>query len=132
MGAAARILVDTHALIWAAAETARLSARARERIQDERVTLFVSAATAWEIATKVRAGRLPQAKELEENFVERVEAAGYILLPIDAALALRAARLPGAHRDPFDRMIAAHALAEDIPVISADAKLDVFKVRRIW
>jgi PIN domain nuclease of toxin-antitoxin system len=132
MAAAARILVDTHALIWAATETARLSARAVERIQDESVTLFVSAATAWEIATKVRAGRLPQAKELEENFVERVEAAGYILLPIDAALALRAARLQGAHRDPFDRMIAAHALAEDIPVISADRKLDGFGVRRIW
>jgi PIN domain nuclease of toxin-antitoxin system len=88
MAAAARILVDTHALIWAATETARLSARSVERIQDESVTLFVSAATAWEIATKVRAGRLPQAKELEENFVERVEAAGYILLPIASWMAL--------------------------------------------
>lgn len=62
----------------------------------------------------------------------KIEEAGYALLPIDAALALRAARMPGDHGDPCDRIIAAHAIAEDIPVISADAKLDAFKVRRIW
>jgi PIN domain nuclease of toxin-antitoxin system len=101
-------------------------------IENENSELLVSAATAWEIATKVRRGRLPQAKELEADFLDKVEDAGYELLPVDAALALRAARLQGAHGDPFDRIIAAHAIAEDIPVISADAQLDVFKVRRIW
>ncbi len=101
-------------------------------IENEESELLVSAATAWEIATKVRRGRLPQAKELEADFLEKVEEAGYELLPIDAALALRAARMPGDHRDPFDRIIAAHAIAEDIPVISADRKLDEFGVRRVW
>jgi PIN domain nuclease of toxin-antitoxin system len=132
MQSSVRILVDTHTLLWAATETSRLSAKASELLRDDRITVLISAASAWEIATKVRAGRLPQAKELEESFLERVEAAGYVLLPIDASVALRAGRLPGAHRDPFDRIIAAHAIAEDIPVISADAKLDGFGVRRIW
>lgn len=127
-----RILVDTHVLIWAAIASPRLSESARAVIENEESELLVSAATAWEIAIKVRRGRLPQAKELEADFLEKVEEAGYALLPIDAPLALRAARMPGDHGDPFDRIIAAHAIAEDIPVISADRKLDIFKVRRIW
>jgi len=101
-------------------------------IEDEDTELFVSAATAWEIATKVRLGRLPEAKKLEADFLGKVEEAGYELLAIDAALALRAARMPGDHGDPFDRIIAAHAIALDIAVISADRKLDEFGVRRIW
>ena len=64
--------------------------------------------------------------------MEAIKAAGFTLISIDAETALRAARLPDAHRDPFDRIIAAHALALDIPVISLDAKLDKFGVRRIW
>jgi PIN domain nuclease of toxin-antitoxin system len=126
------ILLDTHTLLWATLEPSRLSAKAAVAIADESTTVCVSAASAWEIATKVRNGRLPQARQLEAEFLEKMDEAGYTLLSIDAALALRAARLPGEHRDPFDRLIAAHAVAEDIPVISADAKLDVFKVRRIW
>jgi len=127
-----RILVDTHVLIWAAISSPRLSGTAKAVIDNEESELLVSAATAWEIGTKVRLGRLPQAKELEADFLEKIEAAGYELLPIGAALALRAARMPGDHGDPFDRIIAAHAIAEDIPVISADRKLDMFGVRRIW
>ena len=93
---------------------------------------MVSAASAWEIGTKVRIGKLPMATTLEEDFVAHIAQAGYALISIDTDIALRAARLPGEHRDPFDRIIAAHALAEDIPVISADPKLDLFGVRRIW
>ncbi len=127
-----RILVDTHTLIWAAIGSPRLSSNARAMIEDEETELFVSAATAWEIATKVRLGRLPEAKELEADFLGKIEKAGYELLSIDGALALRAARMSGGHCDPFDRIIAAHAIALDIAVISADRKLDEFGVRRIW
>lgn len=126
------ILLDTHTLLWATLEPSKLSAKAAGVIADESMTVFVSAASAWEIATKVRNGRLPQARHLEAEFLEKMDEAGYTLLPIDAALALRAARLPGDHRDPFDRLIAAQAIAQDIPLISADAKLDVFPVRRLW
>ena len=101
-------------------------------IGDQANSIVVSAASAWEIGTKVRLGKLPMAVSLEADFVAHIGQAGYALIPIDADIALRAARLPGEHRDPFDRIIAAHALAEDIPVISVDPKLDLFGVRRIW
>ena len=95
--------------------------------------MLVSSASAWEIATKVRLGKLPLAVEFEKNFLEVVvDVAGYELLSIDTETALRAGRLVGEHGDPFDRMIAAQALAMDIPVISIDAKLDSFGVRLIW
>ncbi len=94
--------------------------------------IYVSAASAWEIATKVRLGKLPEAVQLEADFINLVVGAGYKLLPISTEDALRSGRLPGDHRDPWDRMIAAQALALDIPVISGDIKLDGFGVTRIW
>jgi PIN domain nuclease of toxin-antitoxin system len=127
-----RVLLDTCTVIWATLSPANLSVLAVSSIADEGNTIFVSAASAWEIATKVRNGKLPEAEELERDYLEIMEEAGYSLLSIDTASALRAGRLVGAHRDPFDRMIAAQALALDIEVISPDALLDEFSVRRIW
>ena len=109
-----------------------LSRTAAEIIADEANIVLVSAASAWEIATKVRIGKLPGAETLERDFLDVMEDAGYTLLAIDVASALRAGRLLGEHRDPFDRMIAAQALAEDIPVLSTDPKLDEFGIRRVW
>jgi len=125
-------LLDTHTLIWAATDVGRLSKRAAALLTDERNTLWVSAASAWEIATKVRLGKLPEALLLESNFERNLQQAGYRLLPIGTDVALRAGRIQNIHKDPFDRMIAAQALALDIPVLSIDAKLDAFGVRRIW
>ena len=127
-----RVLLDTHSLVWAISLPKLLSARAAAVIADESSVIFVSAASAWEIATKVRLGKFAEAAKLEGRFTAALDDAGYDLLSITPEIALRAGRLVGSHGDPFDRIIAAHALAEDIPVISADAKLDVFKVRRIW
>ena len=93
---------------------------------------MVSAASAWEIATKVRLGRLPGAEDLERNYLDVMELAGYTLLSVDSEAALRAGRLVSEHRDPFDRMIAAQALALDIPVVSPDSAFDPFGVRRLW
>lgn len=127
-----KVLLDTQALLWATLSPASLSREASAMISDESNVIFVSAASAWEIATKVRIGKLPGAERLEKEFLDVMEDAGYTLLPIDAGSALRAGRLAGEHRDPFDRMIAAQALAEDILVLSADVKLDTFGIRRIW
>lgn len=93
---------------------------------------MVSAVSAWEIATKVRLGKLPGAEELERNYLGVMDDAGYTLLAIDTEAALRAGRLVADHRDPFDRMIAAQALALDIPVVSPDAVFEQFGVRRLW
>ncbi len=127
-----RLLLDTNALIWAWTEPERLTRSAQAAFRNEANTLLVSAASAWEIATKVRLGKLPSATLLEKDFLTLVVDAGYTLIPISAEIALRAGRLPGAHGDPFDRIIAAHALAEDIPVISADVQLEGFGIRRLW
>jgi PIN domain nuclease of toxin-antitoxin system len=127
-----KILVDTHAVIWAAVSSHLLSPKAAEAMASANNELLISAAAAWEIATKVRLGKLPEAEALESNLYELAVAAGYTFLPIHFNTALRSGRLPGKHGDPFDRMIAAQALELDIEVISNDAKLDEFGVRRIW
>ena len=127
-----RVLLDTHTLIWAKISPASLSRQVAKIMADPLNEIFVSAATAWEIATKVRLGKLPGADSLERDFLETMEDSGYTLLPIEAESALRAGRLIADHGDPFDRMIAAQALAMDIPVLSTDTKLDLFGVRRLW
>src|SRR5580698_10060824 len=115
-----KVLLDTCTLLWATLSPSALGPQASQIIADEDNQILVSAATAWEIATKVRLGKLPGAEKLEQDFLSVMETAGYIPLPIDAASALRAGRLIAEHRDPFDRMIAAQALALDIPVLSPD------------
>ncbi|HEY5056142.1 MAG TPA: type II toxin-antitoxin system VapC family toxin [Acidobacteriaceae bacterium] len=127
-----KVLLDTNALIWAALSRASLSQKAAAAIADSANEILVSAASAWEIATKVRLGKFPAAAEFERRFLELVGQAGYVLIPIGTETALRAGRLAAAHGDPFDRIIAAQALDLDIPIISIDAKLDAFGIRRIW
>jgi PIN domain nuclease of toxin-antitoxin system len=127
-----KVLLDTCVVIWATLSPSVLSREAREAIADESNVVLVSAASAWEIATKARLGRLRGAEKLERNYIDVMEDAGYTLLAIDTASALRAGRLGGEHRDPFDRMIAAQALGLDIPVVSPDARFDRFGMRRIW
>ena len=125
-------LFDTDGLLLAAIKPESLSRRAREFIANTANRLLVSAASAWEISTKVRTGQLAIASDLERNFLSRMQEAGYEVLPIEASVALRAGRMAGAHGDPFDRMIAAQALELDFPVIGSDAQLDSFGVQRIW
>jgi PIN domain nuclease of toxin-antitoxin system len=109
-----------------------LSDEAREVIAGEDNAILVSAASAWEIATKVRLGKLPGGEKLERDYLDVMEKAGYSMLAIDTESALRAGRMVAEHRDPFDRMIAAQALGLDIPVVSPDAQFDQFGVRRVW
>ena len=127
-----KVLLDTHALIWAALSRATLSRKVATIIADPGNEILVSAASAWEIATKVRLGKFPEAESLERRFLEALAEAGYQLIAIEPETALRAGRLTAAHGDPFDRIIAAQALDLDIPIISIDTKLDAFGIRRIW
>jgi PIN domain nuclease of toxin-antitoxin system len=127
-----KVLLDTCTLIWATLSPKSLTPKTRRIIADKNNTILVSAASAWEIATKVRLGRLPGAERLERNYLDAIDDAGYAALAIDTESALRAGRFAAAHRDPFDRMIAAQALALDIPVLSPDTQFDEFGVRRVW
>jgi PIN domain nuclease of toxin-antitoxin system len=127
-----KVLLDTCTLIWATLSPSSLSHKAQEMIANEANVILVSAASAWEIATKVRLGRLPGAEKLERDYLEVIADAGYSQLAIDSDSALRAGRLVAGHGDPFDRMIAAQAIGQDIPVLSPDTQLDQFGTRRIW
>jgi len=127
-----KVLLDTCAVIWATLSPNSLSPQARETIADEANTILVSAASAWEIATKVRAGKLPGAEKLEREYLEVMEEAGYTQLAIDTESALRAGRLVAEHRDPFDRMLIAQAELEKLFVVSNEKIFDQYGVRRVW
>lgn len=126
-----RLLLDTHALLWFALDTARLSPDARAAIADPEHTKYVSAASAWEIATKARLGKLA-AGPLSTAFVPTVRAEGFKILSIKAAHAQLAGGLVGAHGDPFDRMLMAQSLSTGMPLVSNDAVFDQYGVTRVW
>ena len=127
-----RVLLDTHALLWWFADDPALTRPARKVIAETKNTILVSAASAWEIATKVRLGQLPTAVDLAADFVGYLECEGIQILGISGEHAIRAGLLPGAHRDPFDRMLIAQAQAENLPLVSKEALFDTYGVRRIW
>lgn len=127
-----RYLLDTHTLLWSFNDAPSLSPRARSLIEAGRNELLVSAASAWEIATKVRLGKLPTGEELAGDFAYYLVQLGCDPLPISVDHAIRAGGLLGEHRDPFDRMLIAQAQMEDLPIISNDRIFDDYHVRRIW
>jgi PIN domain nuclease of toxin-antitoxin system len=127
-----RALLDTHALLWWLAGDSALTRPARKIIADTKNTLVVSAASAWEIATKVRLGKLPTAASLAADFTSYIERERFQLLSISVEHALRAGLLPGSHRDPFDRMLIAQAQAENLPIVSKEGIFDAYGLRRIW
>jgi PIN domain nuclease of toxin-antitoxin system len=127
-----RALLDTHALLWWLSDDPELSRPARRFIAETRNSAIVSAASAWEIATKVRLGKLSSASDLAADFVGYVEREGFELLPISPDHAIRAGLLPGTHKDPFDRMLVAQAQSESMPMVSNDQVFDTYGVRRIW
>lgn len=127
-----RLLLDTHAFLWWLAGSLRLSAAAQETIGDEQNTAFVSAASAWEIATKHRLGKLPEANAVAFDVRGCIARQGFEELAIDVDDTERAGRLPGPHRDPFDRVLIAQAQARNLPVVSKDSMFDHYGVQRIW
>ena len=127
-----RALLDTHALLWWLSDDPALTRAARRVIAETKNVVLVSAASAWEIATKVRLGKLPTAIELASDFSGYIEQEGMQTLSISVEHAIRAGLLAGIHKDPFDRMLIAQAQAENVPLISNEELLDSYGVRRIW
>lgn len=125
-------LLDTHALLWWLSDNPALTKAARKIIADTKNGVFVSAASAWEIATKVRLGKLPTGADLAADFVGHLEREGFQVLAIAVDHGIRAGLLPGPHKDPFDRMLIAQAQAEDMPIVSNEIVFDSYGVRRIW
>ncbi len=127
-----KLLLDTHALLWWLFDDAQMSRTARGVIQDPANDVFVSAASAWEIATKFRLGKLASASVLVQDMAGCFSAAGFRELLITVKHAQRAGSFPQAHRDPFDRMLAAQALLEDLSLVTRDPTLDQFGAKVVW
>lgn len=127
-----RVLLDTHALLWWLDGDRRLSQRARRLIGNDETTVLVSAASAWEICTKFRLGKLPGAAAVAADVTGCLDSQGFLPLPITVDHAQRAGSLPGPHRDPFDRVLIAQAQAEDLPLISVDPVFGLYGTKLIW
>jgi PIN domain nuclease of toxin-antitoxin system len=127
-----QLLLDTHALLWWLAGDEKLSQKAREVIAVEASTIFISAASIWEIATKFRLGKLPGVEVFLDDVSGCLSAQGMQLVAITHKHALRAGLLPGPHRDPFDRMLIAQAQEGNLVLVSNEEVFDSYGVRRLW
>lgn len=125
-------LLDTHALIWWLAGDRRLAKAAQAAIAEEANEIFVSAATGWEIATKVRIGKLPSVAPVAGKLPSVIAMHGFKELPVSLTEGERAGLLPGDHRDPFDRMLIAQAQVHGLTLISNEKVFDNFGIRRLW
>lgn len=123
---------DTHYVLWSAINSARKEPWSRKLLANLNNEILVSAASIYEISLKVRYGMLPEAVEFENDLIANIESRlGYTLLPLEPETMMRAARFEVSHADPFDRMIAAQAIQNNLPVLSTDPRLDAFGVRRL-
>lgn len=125
------LLLDTHALLWFVAGDRRLGRAARTAMQDDGATLHISAASVWELAIKSARGRLELAVPVDHYLSDRVQE-GYVVLPVAWPHAAAVERLPRHHDDPFDRLIVAQAMAEQMPVVSRDRIFGKYGIDVIW
>ncbi len=126
------VLLDTHVLLWYYIDDPQLSTTARVTIQDPNNWIFVSAASHWEIAIKVSIGKYSLQVPFRTFVQEAVFDNGFRFSPIESQHSAALIGLPFHHRDPFDRLIVTQAIVEDIPIVSNDAILDSYSIRRIW
>lgn len=125
-----KILLDTHAFLWAITDDPRLSVGARQILRT--ADLFLSVGSLWEIVTKVQIGKLPLPEAPSRYLPRHVAALKAELLPIQAAHVLRLESLPLHHRDPFDRLLIAQSLEERLPLLSADSLLASYGAEVRW
>lgn len=112
------LLIDSHVVLWWLFDDIKLSGKARQLI-DKANNVYVSAATTWELMAKSSLGKL----SIPDDFLEAVEHQGFTHLPITHTHALELKRLPWLHKDPFDRILLAQAICEDLPLVTADTRL---------
>ena len=127
-----RILLDTHTVLWWAADSAALSDEATKVIRNPRNYCFVSIASCWEMAIKVSIGKLRLTVPVERFVTEQIAENGFWQLPIEFRHVCKVESLPFHHRDPFDRLIVAQSSLEKMSVVSADKTLDLYGIKRIW
>lgn len=129
---ASRLLLDTHALLWWLTGDRQLSATAQRVIGEETNDIYVSAASAWEISTRLRLGKLHDPEGVTRALRRHLAAQGFLELPILLEHAQEAGALPGPHRDPFDRMLIAQARLEELALVSNEEPFDRYGITRVW
>ena len=127
-----RVLLDSHALIWYVDHDHLVPPIAYATIANPANELLVSAATIWEVAIKVGTGKLTLAGPYRPWITKAISDLGATILPISVEYADYQAGLPFHHRDPFDRLLIAQSLVENIPVVSRDSQFDAYGIVRIW
>lgn len=127
-----RLLLDTHTMVWVMNDDSKLSRPARAAIASPSNSAFFSAASVWEAATKFRLGRFQEAALLVDNPRKILVSLEIGAIDVSLEHARLAGSLLGAHKDPFDRMLAAQALLEKLTLVSADPVFDELSVPRLW
>ena len=127
-----KVLLDTHVIVWALGEPEKLSARVRAEVFEAGCDVLFSPVSSYELSLKHTLGRLPNVAPLLADYERYLREAGWTELPLSSADALAAGSLSPAHRDPFDRLLTAQAQRADAALVSRDAALDLFGVRRLW
>ncbi len=127
-----KVLLDTHSLYWFISDDPQLSLKARTAISDPNNDVLFSPASYWEMAIKISLGKWQLNRPYEEFLDVALNQYGFVVLPIHPAHTARLIGLPFHHKDPFDRLLVAQSLAEQIPVVSSDDQFDAYGVTRIW
>jgi PIN domain nuclease of toxin-antitoxin system len=125
-------LLDTHTLIWWFEDSPRLTSTARDAMLADGASVYVSAASTYELANQHRLGRLPRVSALLDEYAHHLGSQGFIELAVSAAHAREAGLMAIAHRDPFDRLLIAQARIEDLTLLSNEKLFEGFGVKRIW
>lgn len=127
-----RVLLDSHAFVWAATSDDRLPRAVAELIEDGGTRVFISVATTWELTLKVMSGKLRLPSPPAEHLAEHIDRFRSELLPIHQRHVSALPELPVIHADPFDRMLVAQALVEDLDLVAGDERIRRYPVRTIW
>jgi len=126
------ILLDTHTILWMASDETKLGGQARELLLESNTPKLISPANYWEMAIKIRLGKLELESEYDEFINDAIEIHSLDILHIQPEHTSVLTELEMVHRDPFDRLLIAQAIVEKIPIVSVDGKFDSYAVRRIW
>jgi PIN domain nuclease of toxin-antitoxin system len=126
------LLVDTHVLIWFLNDSDQLTDAHYQRLEDPKTQIFVSAVSLFEMTTKVRIGKLELPEQFRGKLTEIYEAFGFSSLNLNPSHADLAGRLPGMHKDPFDRLLAAQAIVEDLAIMTIDGRIADLGARVVW
>jgi PIN domain nuclease of toxin-antitoxin system len=127
-----RVLLDTHILIWWATSSERLSQKVLDLIENPHHQILLSMASVWEMQIKCQAGKLRLGKPLSELVAHQQSRNALQILPIDLSHLYALQNLPNIHRDPFDRLMIAQAIVENLSFVSIDSLLDGYPIERIW